>query len=103
VQNNRGYAPGLAWVRSNQKLAFHIGDTIIKAPSFLLPLDGSMIHHRSYYDMRECNRRDVNNPRKSQPLKYDRASQADELALMTNTLGLVSMLSNRTLLFQPVF
>ena len=31
-----GYAPGLAWVIYNQKLAFHRGGTIIKAPSFLL-------------------------------------------------------------------
>ena len=31
-----GYAPGLVWVRYNQKLAFHHGDTIIKAPSFPL-------------------------------------------------------------------
>ena len=36
VQNNRDYAPGLAWVRYNKKLAFHHGDMIIKAPSFLL-------------------------------------------------------------------
>jgi hypothetical protein len=34
VQNNRGYAPGLAWVRYNQKLAFHRDDMIIKAPPF---------------------------------------------------------------------
>ena len=32
-----GYAPGLAWVRYNQNLAFHHGDTIIKAPSFMFP------------------------------------------------------------------
>ena len=31
-----GYASGLAWVKYNQKLAFHRGDTITKAPSFLL-------------------------------------------------------------------
>ena len=36
VQNNRGYAPGLAWVRYNQKLTFNHGDTVIKAPSFSL-------------------------------------------------------------------
>ena len=30
VQNNRGYAPGLAWVRYNQKLAFHRGDMILR-------------------------------------------------------------------------
>ena len=28
VQNNRGYAPGLAWVKYNQKLAFHLRDMI---------------------------------------------------------------------------
>ena len=31
-----GYAPGLVWVRFSQRLAFHHGDMIIKAPSFLL-------------------------------------------------------------------
>ena len=31
-----GYAPGLAYVRFNQRLVFHCGDTITKAPSFLL-------------------------------------------------------------------
>ena len=31
-----GYAPGLAWTRYNQGLAFHRRDTITKAPSFLL-------------------------------------------------------------------
>ena len=36
MQNNRGYAPRLTWVRYNQKLAFHRGGPIIKAPSFLL-------------------------------------------------------------------
>jgi hypothetical protein len=63
----------------------------------------SVIHHHSYYDMRECNRRDVNNQRKSQHLKYDHASQANELALMTNALGHISTLSNKTLFSQQVF
>jgi hypothetical protein len=35
VRNNRSYAPELAWVRYNQKLALH-HNTIIRAPSFLL-------------------------------------------------------------------
>ena len=35
VQNNRGYAPGLAWVRYNQG-SFHLGGMIIKSPSFPL-------------------------------------------------------------------
>jgi hypothetical protein len=52
-----GYAPGLVWVKYNQNLAFHWCDTIIMAPSFLLSQGDSMIHHRSYYGIRECNAR----------------------------------------------
>ena len=39
-------------------------------------------------------RKDVNNQQQSQPLKYDYASQANELALTTNVLDHVSKLSN---------
>ena len=39
--------------------------------------------------------RDVNNQRRSQLLKYDYASQANELTLMTNLLGYVSTLSSK--------
>jgi hypothetical protein len=42
------------------KLAFRHDDTIIKAPSFLLPPDDSVIHHRSYYDIRGMQRINVN-------------------------------------------
>ena len=28
MQQSRGYAPGLAWVKYNQKLAFHLRDMI---------------------------------------------------------------------------
>jgi hypothetical protein len=35
VQSNRGYAPGLTWVKCNQKLALH-PDPIIEASSFPL-------------------------------------------------------------------
>jgi hypothetical protein len=38
-------------------------------------------------------RRNVNNQRQPQRLKYDYASQANELALMANVLGYVPMLS----------
>jgi hypothetical protein len=50
-----GYAPELASVRYNQSAEYiHRCDTIIMSPSFLLPLGDSIIHHRSYYDMRGC-------------------------------------------------
>ena len=51
VQKSRGYAPGLAWVRYNQKLAFHHCDTISKSTISLATPDASVIHRRSYYDM----------------------------------------------------
>ena len=47
-------------------------------------------------------RRDVNNQRQSQLLKYDYASQANELALTINVLGHVSKLSNSVLIFHKV-
>jgi hypothetical protein len=42
-------------------------------------------------------RKDVNNQRQLQFVSYDYASQANELALMTNVLGYVSMLANKAL------
>jgi hypothetical protein len=67
-----GYAPGLARVEFNQvsisSRRHDPLDTILSAT----PGDFS-IHHRSYYDMRECKRRDINNQRNLQYLKYDRA------------------------------
>ena len=47
-------------------------------------------------------RRDVINQQQPQLLKYVYASHANELALMTNVLGHVSMLSNKAL-FPKVF
>jgi hypothetical protein len=54
VQNNRGYAPGLAWVKYNQKLAFHHGDMIFKRTISPATPDDSVIHRRPYHDM-QCN------------------------------------------------
>jgi hypothetical protein len=79
-------------------MAAQSSDTISSATSV-----ESVIHHHSYYDMREYNRRDVNNQWKSQHLKHDRASQADELALMTNALWYISMLSNKALFLNKCF
>ena len=48
-----GYAPGLAWVKYNQKLAFHHGTTSKSTISLATP-DESVIHRRPYYDM-QCD------------------------------------------------
>ena len=53
MQNNRGYAPGLVWVKYNQKLAFHLRD-MIPGTIFSDTLDDSVIHRRPYYDM-QCD------------------------------------------------
>ena len=49
-----GYALELAWVRFNQKLAFHHGDTISKSTISPATPDDSTIHRRPYYDM-QCD------------------------------------------------
>ena len=54
VQNNRGYAPELAWVRYNQ-VSFHLGGMIIKSPSASATPDDSAIQHRSYHEIRGYN------------------------------------------------
>ena len=46
-----GYASGLAWVTYNQKLVFHLGDTISKSIISPTTPDDSAIHHRPYYGM----------------------------------------------------
>ena len=51
---NRGYAPGLAWVKYNQMLAFHHDDTISKSTISLATPDDSAIHRCPYYDM-QCD------------------------------------------------
>jgi hypothetical protein len=61
VQNNRGYAPGLAWVKDNQKLVFHLRDLFAMVPSLIKHQVIWLIHrpinhhHRSYYEMQKCN------------------------------------------------
>ena len=49
-----GYAPGLVWVKYNQKLAFHHSDTISKSTISLATPYESTIHRRPYYDM-QCD------------------------------------------------
>ena len=65
IIQNKGYAPGLAWVRFNQKLAFHHGDTISKNTISLATLDDSVIHRRPYYDMQCDAMQEVINQRQS--------------------------------------
>ena len=54
MQKSRGYAPGFARVRFNQKLAFHYGDTISKSTISPATPDDSAIHRRPYYGM-QCD------------------------------------------------
>ena len=49
-----GYALGLAWVKYNQKLAFHLGNMISKSTISLATPDDSTIHRRPYYGM-QCD------------------------------------------------
>ena len=54
MQKSRGYAPGLVWIKYNQKIAFHLGDTISKRTISPVTPDDSTIHRYSYYDM-QCD------------------------------------------------
>ena len=54
MQNNRSYAPGLAWLRFNQKLTFHHDNTITKSTISSATPNDSAIHRRPYYDM-QCD------------------------------------------------
>ena len=54
MQKSRGYAPGLAWIKYNQKLAFHLGDAISKITISPATPDDSAIHHRPCYGM-QCD------------------------------------------------
>ena len=53
MQKSKGYAPGLAWVKYNQKLVFHLRDMIPGTIFSAIPID-SMICHRPYYGM-QCD------------------------------------------------
>ena len=54
MQKSRGYAPGLAWATYNQKLVFHLDDTISKSTISPATPNDSTIHHRPYYGM-QCD------------------------------------------------
>ena len=53
MQKSRGYALGLAWVKYNQKLAFHLCNMTPGTIFLATPVD-STIHHRPYYGM-QCD------------------------------------------------
>ena len=91
-----GYAPGLAWVRFNQKVAFHHGDTISKSTISLATPDDSVIHRRPYYGM-QCNvemmQQIIN--KATTTLKIEYILWTNKLALMTNILIYVSTSSRK--------
>ena len=85
-KKSRGYAPGLAWVKYNQKLAFHLRD-MIPGIIFSTTLVDSMIHHRPYYGMQcdaEMMQQLIN--KATTTLKTDYILRTNKLALMTNVL-----------------
>ena len=53
MQKSSGYAPGLVWVKYNQKLAFHLHGMIPGTIFSSTPVD-STIHHHPYYGM-QCD------------------------------------------------
>ena len=96
MQNNRGYAPGLAWVTYNQKLVFHLGDTISKSTISLATPDDSTIHHRPYYGMQcdaEMMQQFIN--KTTTTLKIEYILRTNKLALMTNVLIYASTSSRK--------
>ena len=96
MQNNRGYAPELDWLRYNRKVAFHM---VTRSSRHHLFRYSDRLHDPSLFLLwyMWMQHRDVINQQQSQLLKCDYASQANELALVTNVLGYVSMLSNKAL------
>ena len=96
MQKSRGYAPGLAWVRFNQKLAFHLGDTIIETPSFPMLQMIPSIHRRSYYDMQcdaEMMQQLIN--KATTTLNTEYILGTNKLALRTNALIFISISSRK--------
>ena len=96
MQINRGYAPGLAWVTYNQKLVFHLGDTISNSTISPATLDDSAIHHRPYYGMQcdaEMMQQLIN--KATITLKTEHILRTNKLALMTNVLIYVSTSSRK--------
>ena len=91
MQKSRGYAPGLAWIKYNQKLAFHLEDTISKSTISTATLDDSAIHHHPYYGMQcdaEMMQQLIN--KATTTLKTEYILRTNKLALMTNVLTYVS-------------
>ena len=87
MQKSKSYAPGLAWVKYNQKLAFHLGDTISKSTISPATPDDSIIHRRSYYGM-QCDAdmmpQLIN--KATTTLKTEHILQTNKLTLMTKVL-----------------
>ena len=54
MQQSRGYASGLTWVRFNQKLALYYGDMISKSTISPATPDVSAVQQRPYYDL-QCD------------------------------------------------
>ena len=80
----------------NQKLIFHLGDTIIETPSFPMLQMIPSIHRRSYYDMQcdaEMMQQLINQAITT--LKTEYILRTNKLALMTNILTYVSTSSRK--------
>ena len=90
MQKSRSYAPGLAWVKYNQKLVFHLC-VLIPGTIFFDTPDDSTIHHRPYYDMQcdaEMMQQLIN--KATTTLKIEYILRTNKLALMTNVLIYIS-------------
>ena len=99
-----GYAPGLAWVKYNQKLAFHLDDTISKSTISPATPDDSTIHHRPYYGIQcdaEMMQQIIN--KATTTLKIEYILRTNKLALMTNVLIYVSTSSRKVSFLNKCF
>ena len=94
-RKSRGYAPGLAWVKYNQKLAFYLHDMIPGIIFSATPVD-STIHHRPYYGM-QCDGEMMQQliDQATTTLKTEHILRTNKLALMTNVLIYVSTSSRK--------
>ena len=104
MQNNRGYAPGLTWVTYNQKLVFHLGDTISKSTISPATPDDSTIHLHPYYGMQcdaEMMQQLINQA--TTTLKTEYILRTNKLALMTNVLVLLINIVKKGVISQQVF
>ena len=84
LQKSRGYAPGLVWVKYNQKLAFHLCNMTPSTIFSATPVD-STIHHRLYYGM-QCDAemmQQLINKATTTTFKTEYIIRTNKLALMT--------------------